>query len=82
MKNYLEDLDQTWFLLINNTLTNPSLDRFFGQITNLHHHSYFLYIVVPLCVLFYLWRSRRRAIKVIVLVGLVLGFAIQSATEF
>lgn len=73
MKNYLEELDQTWFLLINNTLTHTYLDRFFGHITNLHHHSYFLYIVVPACVLFYVWRSRVRAIKVIALVALVIG---------
>jgi undecaprenyl-diphosphatase len=75
LKNYLEELDQTWFLLINNTLTHTYLDRFFGHITNLHHHSYFLYVVVPACVLFYVWRSRVRAIKVIALVGLVIGLS-------
>lgn len=72
---YLQNLDENWFLLINNKLTHPLLDQFFSYITNLHHRAFFLYGVFPLAFLFAVWKYRWRAVKIIFLLSLVVGLS-------
>ena len=63
-----------WLLLkINRDWTAPALDAAMPMITDLHKVPWFLYGVAPALLALWLWKGRRRALKVLVVAALAIG---------
>ncbi len=69
-----------WLLLkINRDWTAPALDAAMPVITNLHQAPWFIYGVAPVLIGLWLWKGRRRALKVLVVASLAAGAGDQLA---
>ncbi len=69
-----------WLLLkINRDWTSPSLDAVMPVITDLHKIPWFAYGVAPAALALWLWKGRRRALKVLVVAALAVGAGDQFA---
>ena len=63
-----------WFLLkINRDWTARSLDAVMPVITDLHREKWFVYGVVPAALALWLWKGKKRALKVLVVAALAVG---------
>jgi undecaprenyl-diphosphatase len=63
-----------WLLLkINRDWTAPSLDAVMPVITDLHKLHWFSWGVAPAALALWLWRGRKRALKVLVVAALAMG---------
>lgn len=63
-----------WLLLkINRDWTAPSLDAIMPVITDLHKVHWFAWGVAPAALALWLWKGRKRALKVLVVAALAVG---------
>lgn len=63
-----------WLLLkINRDWTARSLDALMPVVTDLHRVPWFVYGVAPAAVALWLWKGRKRALKVLVVAALAVG---------
>ena len=73
MLDFLTRIDYAIFHFINDTLGNPLFDAVMPVFTDMHKLDWFTYFVVPLGLVFYAWKFRTKAAKVIF--GLILSVA-------
>ena len=59
-------LDRVLFGLINGVWTHPSLDRVMPVITDIHKEPWFLYFLAPAALGLWLYKSRKAALRVLV----------------
>lgn len=71
---WIKEMDWMLFDFINNKFHFSFLDVFFRTITDLHKLPSVKYGVFPLLVLASLWWAGRRALKAVIVLGLVLAF--------
>ena len=63
-----------WLLLkINRDWTAPALDAVMPVITDIHKAPWFFYGAAPALLALWLWKGRRRALKVLVVAALAMG---------
>jgi undecaprenyl-diphosphatase len=63
-----------WLLLkINREWTAPALDSVMPVFTDLHRVPWFLYGAAPALLALWLWKGRKRALKVLVVAALAIG---------
>jgi len=63
-----------WLLLkVNRDWTAPSLDALMPVVTDLHRVPWFVYGVAPAALALWLWKGRKRALKVLVVAALAVG---------
>lgn len=72
--NWLLQLDQRLFLLINKSWTNNFFDTFFPWITDLHKTVEFKVSILPILLLFFYWRLKK--------VGFVIFFMLLLCVAF
>ncbi|MCB0407500.1 MAG: phosphatase PAP2 family protein [Bdellovibrionales bacterium] len=70
MIEWFQHLDQRLFHQINQVWTHPILDQFFVTITLAHKNHYFLYYILPVILIFWFYKERTRALKILLCLGL------------
>lgn len=71
----LASLDRAAFGLINGSWTHPVLDRIMPVITDPHRVPWLLYGVAPAALALWLYKGRRRALRVLVVAALAVGIS-------
>lgn len=69
----LAEADRSLLLKINRTWTTPFLDSAMPVVTNLLKEHWFLYAAGPAVLALWLWKGRKRALKVLVVAALAVG---------
>lgn len=67
--------DRSLLLKINRSWTSPFLDSAMPVVTNLLKEHWFLYAAGPAALALWLWKGRKRALKVLVVAALAVGSA-------
>ena len=66
-------LDRTAFHLINAAWTHPVLDRVMPAITDANQNKWVVFGAAPAAIAFWLYKGRRRALKVLIIAALACG---------
>ena len=74
------DIDKQLFYMINTVGTDPWLDKIFPVITDLHQHMWFMAGCLPLLLILWFYKDRKRALKV--LVAMALSIALSDAISY
>lgn len=67
------ELDKFYFKKINQEYVNTYLDSFAPIVTDLHKQHWFLYYLLPTILIFWLFKEKLRAIKIILVLVLAIG---------
>lgn len=70
-----EAVDRWLLLKVNRDWTARSLDAVMPVITDIHREKWFLYGVAPAALALWLWKGKKRALKVLVVAALAIGAA-------
>ena len=69
----LDALDRSLFALLNRAWTHPALDAVMPYVTDPHRVRLIVWFAAPLIAGWWLWRERRRGLRVLVLAALAVG---------
>ena len=69
----LAEADRSLLLKINRSWTSPFLDAVMPVVTNLLKEHWFLYAAGPALLALWLWKGRKKALKVLIVAALAVG---------
>lgn len=82
MWSHLLEIDYTIFRWINTQLANSFFDQVVPIITDLHKQWWFAKIIFPLLIIYWIYRQRAKALRVILGLSLVVGFSDNFNSRF
>ena len=74
MREIILSFDRYLFHIINGVLVCRPLDYAMPTITDFHKISLVRFLLLPAIVLFWIWKRKKEALKVILVLGIVAGF--------